>query len=112
MHTAVMASGQDTAMTSGWSATHEVAGAAGLPNSSRVAITVAESGVHAAGAASHPGMREVGTTVSATMASGKTSAKYFIAASGPLTSNPNRMPTQENARAAVSTVRTRRGPCR
>src|SRR5690625_215850 len=88
MHTAVIAAGQATATKSECAATHEVAGPVGFANSSRTATTVADNGFHSANPASHPGMSEVETIVSATMASGKTSEKYFIADSGLVVSSP------------------------
>src|SRR5699024_4868222 len=98
MHTAVIAAGQATATKSECAATHEVAGPVGFANRSRTAITVADNGFHSASPASHPGMREVETIVSATMASGKTSEQCFIADSGLLTTSPNTMPTHDRAK--------------
>src|SRR5699024_9694425 len=97
-HTAVIAAGQATATKSECAATHEVAGPVGFANRSRTAITVADNGFHSANPASHPGMSEVETIVSATMASGKTSEKYFIADSGLLTTSHNTMPTHDRAK--------------
>src|SRR5699024_5804481 len=116
IHTTVIAAGQATATMSGCAATHEVAGPVGFANSSRTAITVADNGFHSANLASHPGMSEVETTVSATMANGKTSEKYFIADSGLLTTSPNTMPTHDRAKRssnnkAIAATPAPRPPC-
>lgn len=52
----MISSGHATASSSACSAGHEPGGQSGLPNSSRVAVTVADSGFHAAIVPSQPGI--------------------------------------------------------
>src|SRR5690606_788199 len=56
--TAVMRTGQATASAVAWSVTNPPVPCEGLPNSSRVAVIVADSGFHSATVPSQPGISE------------------------------------------------------
>ena len=82
------ASGQTTASSMAcWSA-QETPPRPGLPNSSRVAVTVADSGFHSATTPSQPGMVAVGAMALLRKPIGQTRTCTAATASGFLTTRP------------------------
>jgi len=69
----MITSGQTTAMAIAFSATKDVPPLPGFPNSSRVAVTLADSGFHSAIVPSQTGIESVGAKVFVTIVIGNRS---------------------------------------
>ena len=78
----------------------------GLPNSSRVAATVADSGFHSEIAPSHPGIVSGATKVLERKRTGHTRICTAATASGLLTTRPRKIPTQSSENLSRSSSPT------